>query len=544
MTNYFCNCCQYRATKKSNYERHLLSEKHLKKSQVEDATEEKEIHFPRKPKIVKVDEVKESISRCEISTQTDFEIETDDSEAIIELENKNISLEDEVYELKYQLKEKNEEIKQLIINQQKYIEKLEEDKVRQIEQVNEEKYSLCDRIQELEEESELKDKKIKELNELTQTKQKCNIEMTIEPEPEREPELKPESKPIVECKPSKKKISISKVEIVQPTENELKLMRELDELRNQVVKSHSETSQPKQMNKSINKKKSPKNYDSENEGIKADRPERPDRDINNYRDTDNLMNIFKFKKLCRNSDYNRFIRYYTYINENDVETSILLPNDMALLEKGSESEKFTERGYQNEIYMIMINELLSHVNYRHIPIICINKKNRKFKVFDFELKEWIDVYNERQLIDYLEDYINILSSTLSEAVTNLRMNDDVNDEIIRRMFDSHSKKEYLISYRAQDLLKNTINPLSDTSIHENNSSRECDLFKTKLINHLIENFSMSKEHYVSLEKYTEKIDWELDYSLNFDKFEYVPYHGKPYVKPMIKCNDITFWEDD
>jgi hypothetical protein len=417
----------------------------------------------------------------------------------------------------------------LIINQQKYAEKLEEDKVKQIEQVIEEKYLLSDRIQELEEENELKDKKIKELNELIQTKQKYNIEMTIEPEPE------PEHKPIVESKSSKKKITISKVEIVQPTENELKLMKELDELRNQKIQKLEEK---KQILKPNNKKKSPKNYDDDSETT------RPDRDINNYRDTEHLMDIFKFKKLCRNSDYNNFIRYYTYLNENDIETNIMLPANMTLLEKGSDTEKFSEKGYQNEIYIKIIDELLSQVNYRHIPIICINKKIRKFKVYDFELKEWIDANNTKQIIDYLEDYINILSSTLNEAITNLRMNDDVNDEIMKKMFDSRSKKEYLISYRAQDLLKNTINPLSDTDTYEQNSSRECDLFKTKLINYLIENFSMNKDHYTPIDEYNEDLDWELNYSLNFDKFEYVPYHGNPYIKPKINTNNIKFWEDD
>lgn len=567
--NYFCESCQYQTKRKDHHLKHLLSKKHIKNTQEhkpEDEEEYKEIHFTRRRKNKTVIEVSSPIEMStqtdcetiEISTQTDCDscCETIESELNVELENKNMDLEEEIQELKYCLTEKNDEIHEINANYQNKLIEIENKKMYEINKVVEEKHLLSDKIQELEEENESKDNKIKEMNKiilaLKQQLKQTEIMRIDEPvkiifEPIVEPIVEPTQiclgsderpviKPITNVK-SKKIIEIKKVIEYKPSEIELKLIKENEKLKNELEEEEKHKQnliKQNLQNLKTKKNKSPKNYDDDCEILRADR------DINNYRDTNNLLDIFKFKKLSRNHAYNKYVRYYNYMNSDGEETNVLLPANTVMLEYGRaknvENTVYSPRGNQNEIYMDIFDKLFSSVNYRHIPIICINKRLNKFKVFDFEINQWIDANNEKKIIDYITPYIDVLYSTLFESIKNLRMNNDVNDMVIKDMFDESSKEIYLRDVVGMYIVKNTINPLADDTKYGKNDNSECDLFKIKLINYLTDKFDMNRDSFTPPEEFDEQINIETDYVVDLDNVKYHSYHGKPYVKFVSNTN--------
>jgi hypothetical protein len=202
---------------------------------------------------------------------------------------------------------------------------------------------------------------------------------------------------------------------------------------------------------------------------------------------------------------------------------------------GRDTEISNERGNQNNIYMEILNNLFSSINYRHIPIICINKRLCKFKVFDYDLKEWILTKNETDVIEYLKPYVSLVYSTLFEAVKNLRTDDDVNDDVIKEFYDYPSKDKCLCDISCY-VFTNIINPFEDTKSYNKNEKSECELFKSKLINYLMDNFGMSKDFYTPPEEYDEEIDCEIDYEVDLDNVTYQPYHNNPHSKYVRRMN--------
>lgn len=556
---FFCECCNYVTDRKTNFTRHMVSKKHQKKMNGEDTSsiDEPKTRKPRTPK-EKKNNIEMSIQsdsdeefdlsdfdveyvseKVEMTTQTDDVIENENVEFnddyMYELQNKNSSLEDEVYELKYELQDKIKEIKQI---ECKYVEKIDDIEIKTQDRINEivsEKHLLSDRIQELEEENELKDEKIRELMEIIAgLKQQKFVE---EPKQNIELIVEPIVKPVIQEKP-KKKIVLSKIEIEEPkviisepvpqSKLELEILRKLEILENQIPKI-SQIQLPKKS------KKSPKNYGDEPQSTRADR------DINNYRDTKHLMFQSKFKKLCRNSKYNKFIKYYNYTDSNGINRNIMLPANLSMLELETTFIDNYTRGNQNIIYEDAFKHLLSNVNYRHIPFICTNQRNYTFKVLDFDNDgEWVNV-NQTELIEYLKPYISILWETFYESINNLVQNDDINDEVMKQLYDIPNKKCFLHdTSRYQYVLANTINPLSDTKAYGNKQT-DAELFQACLINYIRNTFTMSIENFTPPEEYDDSIDREVDYSQNFNNVYYEPYHNKPMVR-YVRTSNV--WNDE
>lgn len=356
-------------------------------------------------------------------------------------------------------------------------------------------------------------------------------------EPIVEPTVEPIVEPIIQEKP-KKKIILSKVEIEEPkviisepvpqSKLELEILRKLEILENQIPKI-SQIQLPKKS------KKSPKNYGDETQSTRADR------DINNYRDTKHLMFQNKFKKLCRNSKYNKFIKYYNYTDSNGINCNVMLPANLSMLELETTFIDNYTRGNQNIIYEDAFKHLLSNVNYRHIPFICTNQRNYTFKVLDFDNDgEWVNV-NQTELIEYLKPYINILWETFYESINNLVQNDDINDEVMKQLYDIPNKKCFLHdTSRYQYVLANTINPLSDTKAYGNKQT-DAELFQACLINYVRTTFTMSIENFTPPEEYDDSIDREVDYSQNFNNVYYEPYHNKPIMR-YVRTSNV--WNDE
>jgi hypothetical protein len=550
---YSCECCAYSTDRKSNFTRHMVSKKHIKKSNGEETSSIDEpkpkTRKPRTPKInVVVAELPVQNSSDNETIISEFTIESDDESVTENDFEKQIKELREIYEKQInELKEENELLKDNVelLKQEKEelqqeINYLNEDNLTSNEHINEnienqlkikddDIHDLKCQVQDLQEVIEEKDELISKMQKqiIEQPKQiieQPNIQIVIEP--------------IVE-KP-KKKLILSKVQIEEPKiiieepkiiidepvlENkiELEILKKLEKLENQI-----------QIQKPKKTKKSPKNY--ENECVI-----RMDRDINNYRDKNHLMFQNKFKKLCRNSKYNKFIKYYNYTDNNGINRNVMLPANLSILEMEAKWVDKYMRGNQNIIYEDAFKSLLSNVNHRHIPFICTNQRNMTFKILDFDNDgEWIEV-NQVELINYIKPYISILWEIFNESINNLVKNDDINNEVMKQLYDIPNKKSFLTdTARYQYILANTINPFIDSELYGNKQT-ESELFEACLINYIKTTFTMSNEYYTPPEEYNESIDREIDYSQNFNNVSYETYHNKPLIK-YVRTSNI--WNDE
>jgi len=599
---YSCECCAYCTDRKPNFTRHMVSKKHIKKSNGEETSS---IDEP-KPKTRKPRTPKINVVVAELPVQNSSDDETIISEFTIEYESDNESVtendfEKQIKELKEmyekqinELKEENELLKDNV----ELLKQEKEELQQEINYLNEDNSKNDEQLESLKNDNEtlkyqkkmleekiihdlncqiqdmieiIKDKKMLEQFE-NQVKFECdkeksndeiivnlrnkideirefmydNIKNIEQPkqfieqpkqiieQPKQiieQPNIQIVIEPIVE-KP-KKKLILSKVQIEEPKiiidepvlENkiELEILKKLEKLENQI-----------QIQKPKKTKKSPKNY--ENESVI-----RMDRDVNNYRDKKHLMFQNKFKKLCRNSKYNKFIKYYNYTDDDGINRNVMLPSNLSILEMEGKWVGKYMRGNQNIIYEDAFKSLLSNVNYRHIPFICTNQRNTTFKILDFDNDgEWMEV-NRVELIDYIKPYINILWETFNESINNLVKNDDINNEVMKQLYDIPNKKHFLTdTARYQYVLANTINPFNDDESY-GNEQKESELFEACLINYIKTTFTMSNEYYTPPEEYNESIDREIDYSQNFNNVSYETYHNKPLIK-YVRTSNV--WNDE
>ena len=601
---YCCECCAYSTDRKDNYTRHMVSKKHQKKMNGEETSSIDEpkpkTRKPRTPKInVVIAELPVQNSSDDETIISEFTIEYEsDIESVAENDlDKQIKELREMYEKQInELKEENELLKDNV----ELLKQEKEELQQQIEHVDEEISKNDEQLESLKNDNEtlkyqkkmLEEKIIYDLNcqmqdmiEIieenkmleqfeNQVKFECekeksndeiitnlrnkideirefmddNIKNVEQPkqiieQPKQiieqpniqiviEPIIEPIVEPIVE-KP-KKKLILSKVHIEEPKiiieqpviENkiELEILKKLEKLENQI-----QIKKPKQS------KKSPKNY--ENESVI-----RMDRDVNNYRDRKHLMFQNKFKKICRNSKYNKFIKYYNYTDSDGIDRNVMLPANLTTLEEAGVWVGGYMKGNQNNIYEDAFESLLSNVNYRHIPFICTNQRNATFKVVDFDNDgEWTEV-NHVELINYLKPYISILWETFNESINNLVKNDDINNEVMKQLYDIPNKKSFLTdTARYQYVLANTMNPFLDDTQLYGNKQKQSELFGSHLINYIKTTFTMSNEYYTPPDEYNESIDREIDYSQNFNNVNYEPYHNKPLIK-YVRTSAI--WDED
>jgi hypothetical protein len=560
--NYFCECCQYQTYKKYNFDKHLLTKKHARKMNGEESvSSEPKIKRTRKTNkcmsdiSTQTEEVESIISDITTDDTSEFELsvevkciemstQTDDipSENEIELENKNATLEDEVYELKYEIEQKNEEIENITISiSNKYeaqIDKLKEEneyKTIKIESLMETINNLRLNINELMDENEqLKQQKC-EVS-IAQNEIKCTI---ID---DNTNQSKSKSK-------LKNNLTLSKIiDENKNEENDKEIKnKEFEMLKEQVEKQNKELERSNENIKQLTNillngnepskknKNSSKDHSDGNNNVKL----RVDRDVNNYRDTKNMMDLNQFRRLCKNPNFNKYIRYYNHLDIDGNEQNVLLLNNMDILEQGSDTDKYSEKTYENEIYLDCLIDLFKSVNYRHIPFICTNIKNLIFKVFDFEKKEWILLKNKNEFANYIKIYVNILSGFLLKATNNMTNNDYINNSVYNKFYGVDRAKYITGNYLY--VLRNIVNPLGDESKFEKNKTAQCELFINSLINQLSNIFNMNIEHFTKLEDYDETIDIEIDYYYDLDIVKYEPCHHNLVTRYIKKTN---YWDDD
>ncbi len=483
-------------------------------------------------------ELSVEVKCIEMSTQTD----DIPSENEIELENKNATLEDEVYELKYEIEQKNEEIENITISiSNKYetqIDKLKEEneyKTIKIESLMETINNLRLNINELMDENEqLKQQKC-EVS-IAQNEIKCTI---ID---DNTNQSKSKSK-------LKNNLTLSKIiDENKNEENDKEIKnKEFEMLKEQVEKQNKELERSNENIKQLTNillngnepskknKNSSKDHSDGNNNVKL----RVDRDVNNYRDTKNMMDLNQFRRLCKNPNFNKYIRYYNHLDIDGNEQNVLLLNNMDILEQGSDTDKYSEKTYENEIYLDCLIDLFKSVNYRHIPFICTNIKNLIFKVFDFEKKEWILLKNKNEFANYIKIYVNILSGFLLKATNNMTNNDYINNSVYNKFYGVDRAKYITGNYLY--VLRNIVNPLGDESKFEKNKTAQCELFINSLINQLSNIFNMNIEHFTKLEDYDETIDIEIDYYYDLDIVKYEPCHHNLVTRYIKKTN---YWDDD
>jgi hypothetical protein len=265
---------------------------------------------------------------------------------------------------------------------------------------------------------------------------------------------------------------------------------------------------------------------------------RVDRDVNNYRDLKNMMDLSQFRRLCKNPNFNKYIRYYNHLDVDGNEQNVLLLNNMNTLEQGSDHDEYSDKTYENEIYLDCLIELFRSVNYRHIPFICTNIRNLTFKVFDFEKKEWIELKNKNEFANYIKQYVDILSGFLLKATNNMMNNDYINNSVYKEFYGINRAKYLSSNYLF--VLRNIVNPLGCDAKFGKNVTPQRELFMNSLINKLSNMFNMNVDHFTRLEDHDESIDVEIEYYYDLDRVEYVPCHHN-LVEHYVKKTD--YWND-
>ena len=437
--NYFCECCQYQAKTKYNFERHLLSKKHVKKSNGEETSsiEEPKIKRTRRTKKIMsaemetqtdsdeetifsdftIEYLSESINNVESSTQTDF-IDDENISDMYDIESKNSLLEDEVNELKYELEDKIKENEQM---ECKYIEKINNLEIKTQNEINEvisEKHLLSDRIQDLEEENEKKDKTIKELMEIIDNlkQSKSNIKMIIEDE------LTTESKQILteeneatyavenEETYNVEKNIIKKIDFIEneylTEENYNKILDENRMLMNDNEKLEEE-------NESLKLQLAHKDINVNAESLKTESIKKSNKKSNKKNDTQNPMNIYK--QLCHNPLCNDMIINNSTIdrcNGNAIKTTQIL--------KSVNLDSYSEN--PADMYKKIFKSIIKEMKSKNIDFIkCIDTKRKKFEIYDGS--EW-KKYDSQEFENVILNLIGGINSSIINCITNTSNLDD------------------------------------------------------------------------------------------------------------------------
>lgn len=427
-----CECCAYSTDRKSNYSRHMVSKKHLKKSTGEETLNTRK---QRKPKNV-----------VESSTQTESDDETEYSDVTIEYE----------FDIK-----NDDKIKEMYENQIKELREMYE---KQINELKEENEILKDNVELLQQEKEELQQEIIDLNE-------CNSSTTNVSNEKIENELKIKDDTIYDLKCQVQDLqeyiddNIKNVKSEEPIikESALKYVKHEEDdyltkenfeslnkenllLTDELIKLEEELNSMKFKLSNLNIEKYTLENDDDNNGKK-----KKTKKIK----TDNSKNPMEiYKELCYDSKFNNKIMSNSYIDKSN-KCEIVKMNILKSIDKEYYQMK------PSKLYQQIFSSVIEEMDSRNIKFIkCVDIRRNKFKIHDGN--EWKKC-DEHEF----ENVVKILMNHISNSFYNAISNTSDNIDIIEFMKIYKKSKEYFLSEEGSksEIVLSVLNPLYDDTLN-------------------------------------------------------------------------------
>lgn len=383
----FCECCKYQAKTKFNFNKHLATKKHIKNSNTEPLTGpicvELKIKKEKKLKPVMV----------EMETQTDA-CDEEQCVDVIELENKNMILEEENNELRNELKEKceefeaeNQELKDENARLLKIIAELNAKNNQEI--VDEMKRDIDGYLFDIKE----KDEEIEELKMQLKIKNEMNDDISAITECTEFTECKTECKS--EC--VDEIIELKKLKIPpRKSKKELEMEKKIRELEN-------ENKDLKHENIKINIS----NY--ENSPSNSRKNSRKNR-----KSSDGIVRKSEIQEMCNNANINPYIKNYCEKNfDNTIITRKILKSvDLFSYSKNSD-----------KIYFEIFKNIIDEIPDDKKPFVCIDSKRKLYSYYDEVAEKWKTTNKSENMNDfekYLKYIFSYINNSLMQALLNTK----------------------------------------------------------------------------------------------------------------------------
>ena len=415
----FCECCKYQAKTKFNFNKHLATKKHIKNSNTEPLTGpicvELKIKKEKKLKPVMV----------EMETQTDA-CDEEQCVDVIELENKNMILEEENNELRNELKEKCEEFEAENTRLLKIIAELNAKNNQEI--VDEMKRDIDGYLFDIKE----KDEEIEELKKQLEEKNENleqSIRLVIEPKVELEKietefidETNEEISVIteysnhIECKTEiidEPIVEIKKMKIPQKkSKRELEMEKKIRELEN------------------VNKNLKSENIELQVSSYTNNSPNGKKKNNKNNRNNDDIITKNEIRDMCDDVNINTCIKNYCEKNYNNeiITHKVLKYVDTVSYSKNSD-----------KLYYRIFNNIMDNIPDERKPFVCVDVKRKIFNYYDETSKKW-KLTNNNTNKDEFEKYLKYIFSYINKSLIQSLLNTkELSNKVFKEVYDRDKK---------------------------------------------------------------------------------------------------------
>lgn len=434
---HFCECCQYQTDKKYNFDKHLTSKKHIKKSTTEmiDSPICIELKIKKDKKLKPV--------MVEMETQTDV-CDEEPCNDIIELENKNMILEEENNDLRNELKDKCEEFeienKKLKCENEKMLKTIDELNAKNNQEIIEEmKRDINGYLFDIKE----KDEEIIELKKKLEDKSEKleqNIEMIIE--------TKQVDEPVVHVKKMKfspRKIATESNNVEsenEQIESESTLESETEINDESSVQIKKMKFPPKKSKRELEMEKKIRELEIVNKNLKNENIElqvSSYSDENSHKSKKNkkiikndsdIITRSEIREICNDINVNTCIKNYCEKNYNNeiVTHKILKFVDICAYNKNSD-----------KLYFSIFNNIMDSIPYERKPFLCVDSKRKIFNYYDEVSKKWKLTNNRSNEIEF-EEYLKYVFSCINKSLIKSLLNTkELPNEVFKEIYDRDKK---------------------------------------------------------------------------------------------------------